>query len=940
MFMTPTLQETDYDVHTSQGEQKFEKDSLQETKNLHRNFSEKIFDFLKARPFYLVEAGGESLPFALTDVRKHPTFEALSQRFLSRYEYPEIHPYFGITDLQVHFKKASYEHRVPKNYRNNRFAIKAVAQAWKNVQDEARNRTGKATPPQLNSILFAQSVVDAGWGIGIHEDNFYIYDYDQSRYFLGGDTHGQDIIAGIYTKLIRDEWQDSNYDEQKVLRALRSQASENGVLFTPLQRWELPCRNGILNLFTRHSEPYSPLRLVTSYIDTDYIEGEIVREEQIRTFIDDVFSEFAGGNEERVQNLWTVAIATVLGHIPGKGFIVLIGKAGTGKSSFLNLLTRILGKNNVSGVPLDQFSDENKLGDAIGKRANISEDMSANAYIKDDGNLRKVAVGEPVTLNRKYLSALKTTLSAIVIQGVNRLPIDPESSGALERRAMMVTFENLNGNLGRGKYSSEVFEDFIQRDPLVPQVLLKMIIEKCQGELYDSVTGLDHEAYRKEMEKTDSVTRFIEEKSAEDFFSRQDLPYLSVDVLYNVYLQWCADGGIKNSVSKETFMERIVEPLRAFGFERNIDSRSRKRLVTLSNLDGGSKVFEAFEEHLEKKFTDPESEKYMLKSSSKGYYFSRTGEIVKSSQGATNTRRRKAKKVNLWGYLALDTFLKNDLQNFPRAYQDIVKNQEISPVELSVVLPGKSEEIDEFAEAKKNLKASLEDKSLRHDVLFALQTVSLGHPDLMKFMTQVKMIAQAKKVSIEGKFDPKSEKYLERNRATCLDILSRIYIAQDVEPSDRSLTKLLEEAFLDNEEEAMEEVFHLFKSLNEEYWEEHENKSFIDYPQDKQDISEEITRSLYKIGKIMKSQEIITKSSYGELLCHNQHPLSFDIESDVIWGVDEAAEELVENPVRVWLTDRFGTLGLWMLSLAIKSYLKDRLQEIAEEREESNSEAA
>lgn len=92
----------------------------------------------------------------------------------------------------------------------------------------------------------------------------------------------------------------------------------------------------------------------------------------------------------------------------------------------------------------------------------------------------------------------------------------------------------------------------------------------------------------------------------------------------------------------------------------------------------------------------------------------------------------------------------------------------------------------------------------------------------------------------------------------------------------------------------------------------------------------------------MKSQEVTFKNSSGELCVRpdTQHPLNFDIESGVIWGVDEAAENLVENPVRFWLDTYLGTTDLSDISREIRFYLEKCLREIAKESKASNSEAA
>jgi len=86
-------------------------------------------------------------------------------------------------------------------------------------------------------------------------------------------------------------------------------------------------------------------------------------------------------------------------------FLVLFGKGANGKSTVCTIWTAMLGEENVSHVPLDQFGSEFRLYQMANKFANIAADMSRVDKVAE-GVLKIMTSGDPFQANRKFLSPI------------------------------------------------------------------------------------------------------------------------------------------------------------------------------------------------------------------------------------------------------------------------------------------------------------------------------------------------------------------------------------------------------------------------------------------------------------------------------------------------------------------------------------------------------
>lgn len=119
-------------------------------------------------------------------------------------------------------------------------------------------------------------------------------------------------------------------------------------------------------------------------------------------------------------------------------FVVLIGDGANGKSVLLTVLAALVGKENVSGVPLESFSATRTfpMAATIGKLANICDEMGIVRGV--ESTLKQFVSGAAMNLERKGKDGCDHKPTARLTFATNNLPSFQDHSDGLWRRLVAV----------------------------------------------------------------------------------------------------------------------------------------------------------------------------------------------------------------------------------------------------------------------------------------------------------------------------------------------------------------------------------------------------------------------------------------------------------------------------------------------------------------------
>lgn len=114
------------------------------------------------------------------------------------------------------------------------------------------------------------------------------------------------------------------------------------------------------------------------------------------------------------------------------------GVGGTGKSTLLEVLTKIVGENLVSNVLLDQFGNRFIFANMLGKYLNIGDDNGKNDELQNVGTLKSIITGNRVTIDRKNIAPIEVRIFAKQLFATNILPYIDFTDGGIMRRLNIV----------------------------------------------------------------------------------------------------------------------------------------------------------------------------------------------------------------------------------------------------------------------------------------------------------------------------------------------------------------------------------------------------------------------------------------------------------------------------------------------------------------------
>ena len=263
---------------------------------------------------------------------------------------------------------------------------------------------------------------------------------------------------------------------------------------------------------------------------------------------------FAPDGEEEAADKATALLEmmgySLMAHARHEKFIILVGEGSNGKSVLLAVLEKLLGKHNVAGVQPSQFDHPFQRAHLHLKLANVVTEVSQGEVIAD-AELKGITSGETSTVERKYQNPFNLKPYSTCWFGTNHLPHTRDFSDALFRRALVVRFnrkfdEQDPENLTDPHLKEELFQEL----PGILRLCLNAYAEALNRRTFTEPKSCKEakQAWRLE---ADQAAQFIEDACLKDGKTGST-------ELFQAYLTWANEQGIKHRLSHKTFSERLM----------------------------------------------------------------------------------------------------------------------------------------------------------------------------------------------------------------------------------------------------------------------------------------------------------------------------------------------------------------------------------------------
>lgn len=322
--------------------------------------------------------------------------------------------------------------------------------------------------------------------------------------------------------------------------------------------------NGVLNIITNEFSDFTPDKVITNKIPHNY------RPDAKSDLLEKTMRKLAC-NDDSVEALLYEALSySLLRRNELRKSFFLLGDKHNGKSTFLDLLSTMLGEENVSNLDLADVGSEFKTAEIAGKLANIGDDIS-DEFMSNTSIFKKVVSGEAMTVNRKYQKPVTMTSRAKFYFSANSLPRlgRGKDTGALVDRMIVIPF-----NASFSKKDPD-FDPFIKYK-LREESVIEALIVKCISHLRDVMANEAFtrcelvESEIKEFEVSNNpIILFFDDLEEEDYL------YDPTDIVYKKYTGFCYSNNVQ-PVSNIEFSKQIRKRFNLEVKQRR-DGKERKR---------------------------------------------------------------------------------------------------------------------------------------------------------------------------------------------------------------------------------------------------------------------------------------------------------------------------------------------------------------------------
>ena len=319
-----------------------------------------------------------------------------------------------------------------------------------------------------------------------------------------------------------------------------------------------------------------------------------------------MFDTWSQGNSERKNALKFLHLASHIGY-GGNRYMLFVGTGGNGKSTYMNMAIGVTGKDVYRTFSMDQLVDDNALVTiSPTTRLIVGHELPTN--YKFNGlalsRFKALTTGNPISVNRKYLSNVVISNRGVKLQATNDIPRFVGRDNAIDSRLIIVDFGTFDhrhdfsvGDKIKDLTSYSVdelvgdgYKDF-GVDEFYATHLNALVHEFQFGSVDDLKLEFSNiEAQLKSeydaliAETSDDVDIFLREITESGFFDQELIVYSLVYSMYCEYLKIHNPGS--SPLRAKAFATRLTKHLEKFTFDFNPSpNRMRPRTLKLTECN-------------------------------------------------------------------------------------------------------------------------------------------------------------------------------------------------------------------------------------------------------------------------------------------------------------------------------------------------------------------
>lgn len=366
-------------------------------------------------------------------------------------------------------------------------------------------------------------------------DNFYVY--NGTYYKRVNIVHIEKIIHFEVSKNI------SKTGRREIIEFIKVKTHVDAEQFD--KEWhKIACKNGTLNLVTGEVE--TPKK--TDY-NTIYIPYEYNNDPPYSPRIDQFMKEICNGDPLKMEFLYQIAGYCLLKKNIFEKFVIAKGEGGTGKSTFTNLLHKMVGgDDNCGHVGLAEFDKDYYLATLVGKLVNIDDDVVDGKLLENTGRFKSIISGNIISVRQIYHEVMDFVPYVTCIFSCNRLPKIMDKTSGLYRRMILI---ELNHKVEKPDplFMNKVTDNDMEYFFFKAATAIKTAMEEGHFRITQSEQQLLEKFKRRQSPLNEWL--YENELTLGDINEKECVP------LYKQFVEWCNANGYNKLMTAFTFKEDI-----------------------------------------------------------------------------------------------------------------------------------------------------------------------------------------------------------------------------------------------------------------------------------------------------------------------------------------------------------------------------------------------
>lgn len=358
--------------------------------------------------------------------------------------------------------------------------------------------------------------------------------------------HNEDYLLGFMTHLVPTL---KEHQKQETLKYIESYLFMDPQEFNS-DPYTIVFKNGILDIATLDFEPMDETKLESVKLNVNY------KPEAIHEAADEFFQTATINNKEVEQLLYEAIGYSMLKTSELQTAFMLTGEGRNGKSTFLDVVERILGKYNTTSISFKDLANNFRASALDGKLASLARDISSTP-ITDSDLVKSIIAGEPIMIERKYKDAYDKGLFATLFFSANKLPHTPDTTHGFYRRFTIIPFNadlskvsTVDGAMFSRKLLSQTSLDYIAYKSVLA---IHKVLNSTKEFIQPKVVIEMLQQYKTE---NSSVLAFLEDVYKNN---HQKLIGIGIKNLYQGYEEWCTSNNYKRFAFKRFEQELFKE---------------------------------------------------------------------------------------------------------------------------------------------------------------------------------------------------------------------------------------------------------------------------------------------------------------------------------------------------------------------------------------------